>query len=499
MDETTDSSERWTRARGPIACVLLPLLPIAAHHPDAVVAGADLADLSSPGRAVHTGRGAAARIRWCDPAARARGVRPAQTLAAARARCATLTSALLDEATMRDARREVIALALRESPRVTVAGPTRLWVEPAPLRGANADAPEAWGTRLAETLRWAGARVGIGAWAAASYAAALVASPCRVLDDSAAFLDRAPLRALELDARLTERLAGLGVRRAGELRRLDPKQLGSRFGVEVTEAWRRAGGDDPRGPVTPSPERTPAVELTFDEIPLDRIEPLLFLLRGAIARLLRAPRGRAEGLSALALSVRLERGAPLELRVRSAQPIADERAWLSLVQAKLERRARDTDRVEHAHALRLEALETGPVRDATADLYGDTGRDPVAREVVLARLAGRFGEDALTRASRAEAAHPLARARWSRETPTAGAALPWRELSPPPLVQGDRVRLAGRARQVLRRGRIERALAPWWTTGALVVERLAWAELEGPLLVLLRQRGERWEAVAWVD
>jgi len=63
--------------------------------------------------------------------------------------------------------------------------------------------------------------------------------------------------------------------------------------------------------------------------------------------------------------------------------------------------------------------------------------------------------------------------------------------------------VAGRRRRVLELGRVERALAPWWHTGALRVERLAWAEVDGPMLVLLRERRDVrphvWEAVAWVD
>lgn len=456
------------------------------------------AERGAVARAVHEGRGNAARIRWRDEAARARGVRPGQTLAAARARCAELESALLDEALLREARRQALTMALEHTPRAAVGGPARLWVEPCPF----GEAPEVWGEAIAEALRWADARVGIAAWASAAHAAALVAARCRVVDDALAFLDRAPLDALELDARAKERLATIGVRRVGELRRLDPKELGARFGPEVARAWRRAHGDDPRMPWTPPPERTPAVELSFDEIPLERVEPLLFVLRGALARLVRAPRGRGEGIVELALTLRTERPPPIEQVVRSAHPVADERTLLRLLQARLERPRPTSARADFVHGLRLEARELAPVPDPTIDAFREATRDPVAQQVALARLSGRFGEEALARASRVEAAHPVARARWSRSDPVStGLARPWRGQVPPSILRDGRVEVGGRRRRVLRRGRAERAIAPWWSTGAVVVEQLTWVEVEGPLLVLLRRRGREgvWEAVAWID
>jgi len=58
--------------------------------------------------------------------------------------------------------------------------------------------------------------------------------------------------------------------------------------------------------------------------------------------------------------------------------------------------------------------------------------------------------------------------------------------------------------RVIRLGRVERVTPPWWDTGTKRVELLAWAELEGPLLVLLRARvnvecDDEWEVIAWVD
>jgi len=53
-------------------------------------------------------------------------------------------------------------------------------------------------------------------------------------------------------------------------------------------------------------------------------------------------------------------------------------------------------------------------------------------------------------------------------------------------------------------GRVERAAAPWWEDGRRKVELFAWAELDGPLLALIRARcdtdcDDRWEVVAFCD
>jgi hypothetical protein len=57
---------------------------------------------------------------------------------------------------------------------------------------------------------------------------------------------------------------------------------------------------------------------------------------------------------------------------------------------------------------------------------------------------------------------------------------------------------------VLRLSRVERVTPPWWIDGTPRVVLSAWAELEGPMLVLLYGRcssecDDAWEAVAWVD
>ncbi|MEC7524640.1 MAG: hypothetical protein VYE22_32475 [Myxococcota bacterium] len=449
-------------------------------------------------RAVHAGRGTGARVRWCDARAADAGVRPGQTLAAARARCAALDSRLLDPGALARARREVIAALLALTPRVAPAGDARFWAEPSPL----GEPPERWARAVADALApWGEARVGLGAWAALAFAAAREGA----LHGTPAALDRAPLDALELDPEAIDTLRTLGVRDVGALKRLDPVALGVRLGPAVAAARRRATGEDPRIPWTPRADDAPHVELALDD-ELDQLEPLLFLLRPALARLLRAPVGRGEGVTALRLRLDRERGAPLTHAIRTAHPIGDPSTLLELVRARLEAQpdpTGDGDARDLLTGFAITALERAPLGDRTGDLFGEAARDPAAREVALARLEGRFGDEALARATRVEHASPVARAAWTQGEPLRGPSHPWRVHDPPAPMRGDTVHLLGRPRRVVRRARVERALAPWWDDGVVRVERLAWAELEGPILVLLRERRDssppRWEAIAWVD
>jgi hypothetical protein len=444
-------------------------------------------------------------------------VHPGQTLAAAKARCTSLQSALLDPACLRQARRDVVAAMLELTPRVAPDGPARFWAEPAPL-GDLDEWCEAVRARLAA---FGPVAVGVGAWPAVAYAlarrvasgsAGALARPAghtraRLLDadEARAFLDEQPLAVLELEREALETLRALGVRSVGALRRLDPVELGVRFGPEVARARRRAEGDDPRMPWTPQSEEAPQVEVALEH-ELESVEPLWFLLRPALARLLSAPVGRGEGLTGLTLVLRRERGDDVTVHARSAHPIADAGTLLELVRARLESAPPPTGDDDSRDLLTGFALTAGslaPLGDRTRDLFGDDRRDPAAREVALARMEGRFGAAALRRATHVETGPHLARATWTRDAPAFGPALPWRGQHPPAPVTDGEVEVAGRRRRITRRGRVERALAPWWRTGALRVERLAWAEVEGPLLVLLRERRDVrppvWEAVAWID
>jgi hypothetical protein len=156
--------------------------------------------------------------------------------------------------------------------------------------------------------------------------------------------------------------------------------------------------------------------------------------------------------------------------------------------------------------LALVVPESGPLGERTRPLLGEApGRDPAARDVTLERLRSRFGEGTVRRAERVETGALLGRARFrSAGEPARGEALPFRRLPAPIPIENGRVFLEGRTRRVLRLSRVEQATPSWWEDGVQRVEMTAWAELEGPVLVLLHARvgddcDDLWEVVAFVD
>lgn len=488
-----------------IACVQIPWLPIVAHH------GADAASADRP-RAVHHGRGTAARITFHDRIAAAAGVRVGQTLATARARAADLDSRLFEPDRMAEARRGLVARLLHHTPRVAASGPIRFWAEPVAEPRRWADAVHADAVH-ATTAPADDVAVGVGHSATVAQVAAFLSPGCvRVVDDTEAraFLDAAPLEALALGSETLDLLASIGVRRIGELRALDPASLGHRFGPELARARRRLE-TDVRGPTHPgrAPERSVVVS-TGDAV--TTIEPLLFLLAPAAEQLLASVRRDERGVTAARLSLRTERE-PLVLEVRAGAPIRDSTVLFEMLRARLDR-ARLPAPVT---AFSLEVQHEVAAPTTTEPLFAHARRrDPSAGDVALERVRARFGDDAVVRAVRQADPHPLERARWLRTqgalervderaaglSPSPDPNLPWRRVDPPAPLQHGAVVLAGRRRRLMHLGRVERVAARWWKDDGRP-ELLAWAELEGPILALLHARcgsdEDEWSLIGWLD
>ncbi|MEO0326924.1 MAG: hypothetical protein AAF447_28545, partial [Myxococcota bacterium] len=441
----------------------------------------------------------------------------------------------------------------------------RFWVEPpqGPSRRSGAGGArsgeaqallEGWidETRALVPARLGPARVTVGPTATVAWAAALGAGAPLVPPDAAAsFLGAAPLEVLELPADHLLDLRALGVRDVAALRALDPASLGARFGPALAAARRRlddlglAAGSraDRRGPSTPRSAPAPEVTARLDD-PVTQVEALTFLLAPAARQLVR--RARAVGVAVVAAELRLDlrvglsrpaRGAPAPLRVplRSAVPLAEGDALLAMLRGRLE----DVRLPAPVHGFTLQLMETAPFVARSERLFpalGDrdaSGMDARAgaRAVALDRLARRGATP--RRATPRDQGHPLERARWETRRgprldvpaaataslsdaesfaadvfePSARAGLPWRRVDPPAPVRNGAVTLAGQRRRVVRLSRVERATPSWWEADAPeshAVELLAWAELEGPLLALLRAaftegHDDRWEVVATVE
>jgi len=379
----------------------------------------------------------------------------------------------------------------------------RLWIDV----GRHWEQVSAHAQRLGHLLHsHAPYTLGVGPTASVAYAAALasVSQRPRIVSPEEAhdFLDASPLRVLEFDAESLATLADLGLRYVGDLHAFEPAALVSRLGPNARDALDRARGDDARGPRTPRSGDELVLRVALDD-EVQETQALLFLLAPALERLATSLRARDRGVTRLALLLEGEREACSHaLNLQLASPSAEAGVLLELLRTRL-----DALRL-HAPilAFTLSCPGIAPLTPNTPSLFERaTERDPGAREVVLERLRERHGESAVHRASRQEDPRLLARAHWVLEGECVrGEALPWRRLEPPVALRDGAVVISGERRRLLRVGRCERVAGPFWEAGHARAELFAWAELEGPLVALLRGDvndacDDRWVVVAWLD
>lgn len=264
------------------------------------------------------------RLRVVSLAAGRAGVRAGMTIPEARARCATLDVRAWDDGAIADAMLAGTTALLAASPQVTPAAgaPGMWWV------GASGFDAIGGEVRLAEQLlaiaqQWhPDARVAIASSCVAARAATwapvrdttnAARITCIPRDACATYLAPAPLGLVPMGEDLREALTLLGLRTAGALAALDAGDVEQRWGPEGLIAWRLARGDDPR---RPGLVRVEAARSTSVELPgaVESAEPILFVLRAQLQRLLQdcVHDGRAAAAVAITLVLDAGRQYPIE-------------------------------------------------------------------------------------------------------------------------------------------------------------------------------------------
>jgi protein ImuB len=475
-----------------IACLLVPDLPLRAElrvHPE--LAGQPLAVTSGPD--------ARAQVIAVSPEAAARGVRTSDSLTHARSVCPELQVRATSLAAERAAREALLDVALSCSPRAA----------PAP-RSAGVFAAEAAvfldATGITSLFRsergFATALQGLAHLAARathpeqSESASPPASPpkagaqrgeaersetgIRILPPGSEtrFLAPLPIDLLDPDDRLAQTLTRFGVRTVRDLLSLPRRGLAHRLGPEALRLLARARGEEVEAPL-PEKADTRLEEAVDLEVAVDRLETLLFALRGALSRLAErlALRGLAPG--PLDLRLGLEGGGRDSRRVGVAAPTRDTRVLLRLVSLALE---------THPPEAPIESLSVAtrglPLRRDQLDLFRPRGPSSADLDQTLAELeslcgAGRVGapevaDDHRPNVFQIKPFHPVVGDRPATRALRSGAAVPdppgdalaVRALRPPVTAQ---VRVdRGRPewiRSAVASGQVLHAAGPWRTTG----------------------------------
>lgn len=434
------------------------------------------------------------RVVLANGRARAAGVAPGDTAVQAESACAGLLLLPREESAERAALTGLAEAMLALAPVVEPSFPEALLLD---ASGARLLGPRGAGGAeaergLAARAQALAARLGFRGRAAVASGRGVARALARAGRKELAVVPRGaeaaalaplPLAVLELPAEVESRLRALGIRDLGALARLPEGSLAHRFGACGPAAARLARGEDP-SPLTPYAPRALPEERADLDGPVDRAEPLLFVLRPLAERVAARLVGMGLGASRLELGLALEPRGEERIPVPLARPGASAARWLLVLRERL-------------GALALPAAVTG-VRLAAVEVAAmgaeqlaldDRPEVQAALETVLARLAARFGDGALFAAEPVErwlpegswraARYPAGAvgAAGSTGSGTAGPPAdavdgprPTRLLSRPRRLvaegEGGRltaVRLDGRVHAVRALDGPERLAGEWWT------------------------------------
>jgi protein ImuB len=391
------------------------------------------------------------RVQGASAAAGRAGVRAGMRPAEARARCADLVERPWDDAVISAAITEASAQLLAASPQVTpVEGAPGLWWVGATGFDAVGGERQLAHALLRVARRWhPRPRVAIAdscvaaraaTWAGASFSVdandrALV----RVIPPGgdASYLAPAPLSLVPMDEELRAALHALGLRTVGMLAALSAEDVERRWGELGLRAWRFSRADDPRRPVLARAETQPAVEVELSS-PAETMEPVLFLVRAALDRLVAEMIAAGRAVAAIAITLTLDdaRGAmsiaPAHTVTREARPARPLARVLPLFERC--RALLDTwPLTAPVSAVRVAIVSAAPLTGEQGDLLSTSWRDLGAADAALERLRAELGTDAIVRAEARDTHRPEKAGVW-RELQSEGLTRPpLRGCSPDPL------------------------------------------------------------------
>lgn len=201
------------------------------------------------------------------------------------------------------------------------------------------------------------------------------------------FLAPLPVRLLTGDSSLRQALDRWGIRTAGELATLPTAQVALRLGRAGAVVCRLAGGEDdePFAPRFPVDALEEGLDLDYG---VETLEPLTFLLRGLVDRILQRLACRSLACAGLTMRLALD---PRGLDVRAvpvAAPTRETSTLLELVRLDLARRPPSAPVV----GIRLLALPAR-VRATQLDLLRPAGPAPDRLAATVARLAALVGPE----------------------------------------------------------------------------------------------------------
>lgn len=366
-----------------------------------------------------------ARLRAVTVAAARSGVRAGMSVAQGKSKCATLEVLPWDHAALTREVARASAAFLAASPQVSPLrdDPGTWWIG---AEGFDAIGGErALATQLLALARvWhPRSRVAIADSCVTAYAATwstrAASEPLHVAPGGDRdYLARVPIALIPMDAELREALSALGLRTAGAFAALDPLEVERRWGSDGLSAWRLACADDPRRATL---ARTDDPRMVVHELASSAptVEPVLFLVRASLDRLVRTLAADGLAAAALSLTLTLDDGRRVTREVRPARPIARVVPLFERCRAALETWTLEAP----VAALELRVSETAPSSAEQGDLLAPAWRDPSAAEAALARLRATLGAGTVVRPVARDSYAPERAGGWA-EVEQAARAVP---------------------------------------------------------------------------
>jgi protein ImuB len=369
------------------------------------------------------------RLRTVSAAAAKLHVRAGMTVAAARGRCATLDVRDWDEPRVDREVARTSAAFLSASPQVAPAAglPGTWWIGASGFDGLGGERvlaetlgrmAKVWSPRARVCIADSCVAARAGTWETVDGGRWTVDETHIVPPgEDAAYLAPLPLALIPMDAEVREALVALGLGTCGALAALSGGDVERRWGSAGLSAWRLAQGIDPRRPVLAQvgPSRQAHAELALSTT---SAEPVLFLVRGALERLMAdlIRDGRAAAAVSITLTLDDGRGAlpsggmphTVTREVRAPRALARVAPWFERCRALL-----DTwTLTAPVSAVTVAIAAVAPLGAEQGDLLAPAWRDPAAAEAAFERLRSTLGANGVVRAVMRDAYCPEREGSW---------------------------------------------------------------------------------------
>lgn len=218
---------------------------------------------------------------------------------------------------------------------------------------------------------------------------------------------RVPLSQAPIDPKVRDFLAKLGIKTLGQLAKLPPGGLLTRFGKDAHAIQELCAGRA-YSPIRPlPPPRKYRASLDFDD-PEENSDRLVFAAKTLIAPLLTELAHDGARCAELRLDIAQDRAEPRTDVLRPAEPTLDDRALLRLLHLRLEA----TPLKAGARSIDVELVATPADARQLSLIARAPRRDRGAQRRAFARLRAEFGNASVARAHLRDAHLPEAQHTW---------------------------------------------------------------------------------------